>query len=372
MDHRERVLTTIQHIEPDRVPTALWGSAYGITDPLYFALLKYLDVGKPVKPFRHRRGHSVNYYDDRVLDALDVDVRHVWLGFTDLAGPPEGGGLDAWGVTWEPLGIYLGAVARPLETPEALENYRFPNVESLVRVEDLRERARSLKEKTDYAVVGRAVDSYGPLERCCNLCGVENFMMDLGTNEEFVAELVGKVTDVFCRLIEIYLNAAGPYLDIFELPGDDYAARHPIISTSMFDRFFADAWRRMIGIVKQAAPHCKILFHSDGRMEPFLGRLIDLGVDVFHCLEPVPNVDMTQVKDKYGDKLCFLGAIDIKQAMPGAVAGVEAEVKERIRVLGPGGGYIVAPANHLQPDVPPENVVALFAAARKYGKYPLG
>ncbi len=372
MDHRERVLTTINQIEPDRVPTALWGSAYGITDPLYFALLKHLDLGRPVALFRRRRGHSVNYYDDRVLDALDVDVRHVWLGFTDLAGPPSGGGVDAWGVTWEQLGIYLGAVANPLQTPEALESYRFPEVESLVRVEELRARARFLKDKTDYAVVGRAVDSYGPLERCCNLRGVENFMMDLATNEEFVAELVGKVTDVFCRLIEIYLDAAGPYLDVIELPGDDYAAQRPIISTRMFDQFFAASWRRMIGRIQQAAPHCKILFHSDGRMEPFLGRLIDLGVDVFHCLEPLPNVDMAQVKDKYGTKLCFLGAIDMKQTMPGDVAGIEAEVKERIRVLAPGGGYIVAPANHLQPDIPPENVVALYAAAHKYGRYPLG
>ncbi len=369
MDHRERVMTTINHIEPDRVPTALWGSAYGVTDPLYFALLQYLKLGEPVAPFRTRRGHSVNYYDDRVLEALDVDVRHVWLGFTDLGGPPEGGGMDAWGVTWEQLGIYLGAVSSPLPSPEALGHYHFPDVEPLVRTNELRERARYLKEKTDYAVVGRAVDSYGPLERCCNLRGVENFMMDLGTNEEFAAELIDEVTDVFCQLIEIYLETAGPYLDIFELPGDDYAARHPIISPAMFDQFFAASWRRMIGIVKQAAPQCKILFHSDGRMEPFLGRLIDLGVDVFHCLEPLPNVSMPEVKDRYGSQLCFLGAIDIKETMPGDIAGIEAEVRERIRVLGPGGGYIVAPANHLQPDVSAENVVALFEAARRYGTY---
>jgi uroporphyrinogen decarboxylase len=85
----------------------------------------------------------------------------------------------------------------------------------------------------------------------------------------------------------------------------------------------------------------------------------------------MPNVDMAQVKAAYGSKLCFLGAIDIKQTMQGDVAGIEKEVKERIRVLAPGGGYIVAPANHLQPDVPPANVVALYAAVRRFGKYPL-
>jgi len=44
-------------------------------------------------------------------------------------------------------------------------------------------------------------------------------------------------------------------------------------------------------------------------------------------------------------------------------------VVERMRVLAPGGGYVLAPANHLQPDVPAQNVIALFQAARKYGKY---
>ena len=84
-------------------------------------------------------------------------------------------------------------------------------------------------------------------------------------------------------------------------------------------------------------------------MEPFLSRLIDLGVDVFHCLEPMPNVDMASIKATYGDRLCFWGAIDIKRTMPGDAAGIEQEVRERVRVLAPGGGFVLAPANHLQP-----------------------
>ena len=92
MDHRTRVLTAINHEEPDYVPTALWGSAYGITDELYFKLLDVLELGSPVLPFRRNKGHTINYYDDRVLEALDVDVRHVDCGFTDLGGPTRGGG----------------------------------------------------------------------------------------------------------------------------------------------------------------------------------------------------------------------------------------------------------------------------------------
>ena len=164
MNRRERVLTAISHQEPDRVPTALWGSAYGITDPLYFRLLDHLGLGTPLQPFRSRRGHSVNYYDDRVLEALDTDARYVWLGFTDLAGPPARGGLDAWGVTWEQADIYLTATGHPLDqaTLEDLDGYAWPDVERLIRRDELCERARILHTETDYAVVGRAIDSYGP------------------------------------------------------------------------------------------------------------------------------------------------------------------------------------------------------------------
>jgi uroporphyrinogen decarboxylase len=374
MDHRDRVLTAVNHSEPDRVPLALWGSAYGITDPLYFNLLHLLNLGSPVPPFRPRRGHTISYYDDRVLEALDVDVRHVDIGFTDLGGPSENGGLDTWGIRFDKSGIYLTAAAHPLATAtlEDLRHYAWPDVEANLRRGELVERARYLKQQTDYAIVGRAVDSFGPFERCCALRGTETFLLDLAGDDAFAMTLIDRVTDVLSRLTEIYLSDAGPYLDIFELPGDDYAALRPIISPRMFDRFFAPAWKRLIGLVRQAAPGCKILFHSDGNMEPFLSRLIDLGVDIFHCLEPLETVDMPQIKQDYGSRLTFWGAVDIKRAMPGNPDAVVAEVRQRIRELAPGGGYVIAPANHLQPDVPPENVVALSRAAHAYGRYPIG
>lgn len=371
---RERLLAAVNHAEPDRVPVVLWGSAYGITDPLYISLLEYLHLGAPVEPFRRRRAHTVNYYDDRLLDALETDVRHVWLGFPDLAGPDANGGADAWGIQWVRSGLYPAPVSFPLVQAgmEDLERFAWPDAERYVRRDELRERARFLREQTPYAVVGRAPDSYGPFERCCALRRTEQFLVDLAENPEFATALIVHVTDVICRLLEIYLETAGKYLDIIELPGDDYAALRPIISPRMFDRFFAPAYRRIIGLIKQAAPHCKILFHSDGNMEPFLGRLIDLGVDIFHCLEPLPTVDMNAIKRSYGTRLCFWGAIDIKEALQGDITRIEREVQERIAALASGGGYVLAPANHLQPDIPPANVVALFAAARQFGRYPIG
>jgi uroporphyrinogen decarboxylase len=373
MDHRERVLIAVNHQEPDFVPTAIWGSAHGITDPLYFALLKQLNLGEPVEPFRRLKGHTINYYDDRVLEALDVDVRHADIGFTDLGGPTKGGGDDCWGIHYSASGIYLSAVDHPLEhlSMEEIASYPFPQVEKFLRLDEFVSRARYLKEKTNYAVVGRAMDSYGPFERCCALRKTDLFLTDLASDEDLAGLIIGKVGDTLCRLLEIYLDQAAPYLDIIELPGDDYAALRPIISPRMFDRYFLPTWKRMIDMIHQAAPQCKILFHSDGNMEPFLARLINAGVDIFHCLEPLPGVDMAKIKQTYGSQLCFWGAIDIKEALQGDEARVAEEVQRRIQLLGHGGGYVLAPANHLQPDVSAQNTVALFKYARQFGKYPL-
>lgn len=355
------------------MPMALWGSAYGVTDPLYMKLLKHLGLGEPVEPFRRLMGHSVNYYDDRVLEALDVDTRYVWVGFTDLGGPRPGTGTDAWGVTWEKLGIYLWPAGNPLAdaTVEDIDAYEWPDVEDYIRLDEARDRAKRLKEQTDYAVVGRAVDSYGPLERSSQLRGTERYMTDMVTDPEFCHALIDKVTDVLYRLLEIYLDATGPYLDVVELPGDDYAAQNPLISPRFFDRYYKPAWLRLIGLIRQAAPQCKILFHSDGNMAPLLPALVDLDIDIFHCLEPMPEVDMQEVKHRFGEDLCFWGAIDVKTSLREDPEAVEAEVRERLRVLAPGGGYVVAPANHVQPDVPAENLVALYRLVCELGTYPI-
>ena len=123
--------------------------------------------------------------------------------------------------------------------------------------------------------------------------------------------------------------------------------------------------------IREHNPDLNIMLHSDGRVDKLLPEFIDLGIDVLHPLEPVPALDQVAIKAAYGDRLAFLGGIDISHAMPGSRDDVITEVRQRIGQLAPGGGYILAPSNHLQADVPAENVVALFDAAREYGIYPL-
>jgi uroporphyrinogen decarboxylase len=374
MRPRERVLTALNHEEPDRVPMALWGSYYSLQDETYFRLLKHLGLGEPLPPFRRDRPRNSNHMDDRLLDLLGTDIRYVWLGFTDLGGARPDTMTDAWGVRWKRMGHYITPASAPLAnaTIEEISEYAWPDAEQYVRIDELRHRAAALKKSGRHAIAARAVNSYGPLEQASVLRGREKFLTDLLLEPELAQLLITKVTDVLVLLQELYLDAVGKDIDILETPGDDYGGtKNLLISPAIFDSTVKPALQRVFRPIKQFREDLVVAFHSDGAVVRLLPTLIDLGVDLLHPLEPLEANDIRAIKNDFGDRLSFLGAIDIKQAMPGQLKDVEAEVQRRVRQLAPGGGYILAPSNHLQADVPPQNIVALYQYGRAYGRYPV-
>jgi len=371
---RERVLTALRHEEPDRVPLSLWGSWYGITDKLYFNVVDTLGW-EPVRPFRPDRLHSVNFYDDRLLELLQVDVRHVDPGTIAAYSKPRADGSDAFGVRWLTRGPYRSPGYHPLQhaTVEQIHEHPMPGPDELIDAKGISQRINTIRAMgQEYAIVGRAVASYGLFEMSQALRGPEQFLMDLALAPDLVDALIGRLYDCYAGLTQRFLHVAGEYLDVIELPGDDFAGNTgPLISPDMFDRFFKEPYRRLIALIKNDSPHVAVVYHSDGAMTAFLPKLVEIGVDVFHSVEPLPAWDLAEMKQLYGNQLAFMGGIDIREALQGDESRVEAEVKTRLRELGPGGGYILAPANHLQSDVEPNNLFTLYRAAREYGQYPL-
>lgn len=378
MTPRQRVITALSHQEPDIVPTALGGGSYGIVDDLYFRLLKFLDLGKPVPPFRE--GHNISYMDDRLLEKLSTDIRYCWPGLLPnspvVSGANEESFYDSYGQVWMRALPYYYVGDSILK-----EANNVGDIDRLVHWPDLAdsrwmigvvERARMLSEQTDYFVVMRMVASHGPFQTACDLRGTENFLMDMTLNPEFAETLLYKVTTVLEGLTRLAMQAGGKYFDMIELPGDDYAGNtNPIMSPAMFRKFVKPCINRLVLAVKEHNPNTKIMLHSDGAITKLLEDIIDLGIDAIHPLEPLPATDLTVVKEKFGQRVTFLGGIDISHAMPGSREEIIAEAKYRIAQLAPGGGYILAPSNHLQADIPVENVVALFQSAHDLGKYPI-
>jgi uroporphyrinogen decarboxylase len=249
---------------------------------------------------------------------------------------------------------------------------RWPDLSDPRWTQGVAERAQSLHEQTDYFVVMRMVASHGPFQTACDLRGTETFLMDMALNPEFAQALLDRITTALESLLKLAMQAGGKYFDMVELPGDDYAGNtNLLISPAMFRKFIKPCIERLVNMIKDHNPNAKVMLHSDGAITKLLPDLISLGIDVIHPLEPLAATDIPAIKEQFGKQVSFLGGIDISHAMPGTRQDVIAETKLRLSQLSDGGGYILAPSNHLQADVPAENVVTLFEIAHEFGRYPI-
>ncbi len=134
---------------------------------------------------------------------------------------------------------------------------------------------------------------------------------------------------------------------------------------------FKPRHRRMIEKLRSVNPDLVIIMHSDGAVAPLIDDFAELGVDVYNPVQPnVPGSDPQELKDRYGAKISFFGGIDQQSLLPsGNIGRIREEIRSRIDILGRNRGYMLAPAHILQPDVSPETIEVMIAAARELGAY---
>lgn len=374
MTHRERVMTALRHQEPDRVPLDLWGSATSVNDGIYARTKEHLGIEGDIEPFRH--GRTANYYDERILDALEVDFRHVWMRSPSDRKPtthPDGSYDDEWGVPWKNISGHVGIVGHPLQHAEVddLKKYPWPDAHAPGRTTGLRERARYLREETDFAVACRATPSFGTIDRCCALRGTEQFLMDMMVNKDFAHALVDRVAQFEYEINEVLIEAVGECLDVVCWAEDYGFQQNLLIPPRLYREYFKSHHTQLIAMIKRRAPHVYFQFHSCGAVRKLIPDFIEAGVDILQSVQPARGMDSEELKREFGDDLVFHGGIDIQYALPGTLEDIDAEVRRRIAAFAPGGGYILAPANNVQDDTSAQNLVHMYQAAREYGRYPI-
>ena len=369
MTSHDRVLAAFAHKEPDRMPMDLMGTASCLMDPAYFILLDYLEIKGKGRMFR--KGENVNYYDERILDLLGVDFRRVWMcppvNWQPIVSE-DGSISDEWGMLRKKIGETMNFVNVPLESATVgdLKNYPWPDPYDPGRVDGLAEEARRLRESTDCAIAARSA-TQGIFELALRMRGMEQFLVDLVLDKRFASALVHHIKEVQMGFYEAYMDAVGPYVDMVET-GDDYGAQYgPLISPEVFAEIIAPARRELNELIKRKAPKAKIFLHSDGSIFKLIPHLIEIGVEVLNPVEPdAAGNDPQTLKKTFGSELIFHGHLDTKGAMRGSLDDVLAEVRRVVDHMATGGGYIMAPTNHLQTDVPPENIVKVFRFADEY------
>ena len=376
MSHRERVLMALNHQEPDRIPLDLGGKVATMTDVAYYKLKDYLKIDGNAE--RVNEEYSVYIPDERILQRFDIDFRRVSLKGILPRINPDGSFVNEWGITQKKVcqqtGHYAEIIGRPLAhaSIEDIDKHPWPDPHDPERVKGLRGEAEYLYGHTDYAISAAAI-SGGILEFAIFLRGYEQFLVDMMQNKKFAIRLLEKICDVQKGIYEIYMDTVGEYIHMVELH-DDYGMQTGlIISPNLYREIVKPYHMELIKIIRRKTK-AKIFHHSCGSIVDLLDEMIDTGVDIINPLQPsaAGMGNPEELKKRFGKRVCFHGGIDEQYVLPrGTTQEVEEEVRRRIRGFAPGGGYILAAAHNIQADTPPENVIAMFKAAQKYGCYPI-
>jgi uroporphyrinogen decarboxylase len=370
--HRERVVAALSRQEPDRIPIDLMGHATMLLDESYLRLRDYLGLS-PIPPVRS--GTSANYYDERVLERFDIDYRRLFLKTRPEAAivtHDDGSFTDVWRICSRKDGLYVNVIDYPLAgaaTAAEVDAYDWPAAETMFSAEGLAEQARQMYHETDFALVARNPLSYGFRERACMLMEMSEFMVGLALYPEMAQRMIDRLLEVYKGVYGMFLDAVGPYVQVVEV-GDDLGSQDSLLmSPKMWRKFLKPAEKELFDLIHEKAPDAFLVRHSDGAYFPLIPDLIEIGVDVLNPVQTsATGMDARRLKETFGSQLAFHGGMEFIEGDV-SLAEVIAEVKERIDVLAPGGGYVLASCNHMI-DVKPENIVAMFDTAREYGRYP--
>jgi len=364
MNWRERFLKILEHQEPDRIPLDVWRS------PAFEVKLS-------------------SQLSPEELAEFSPDL---WLGIRG-AGPGVPEGFARRGVVYEPfihygIGIWVDkdtmedewgirrrltstrtesrVVYNPLKDVDvgSLDEYSFPDPNAPGRFRITKEDVENLKEE-GYWVVGHfGIDTFWC--QAWYLRGFKQLTIDLYENPEFVEKLMGKLLEYY---VEIGNQLAELRVDQVHMADDIATQTGMIISPRLWRRYFKPCYKKLIDGLRTKVKY--ILYHSDGNLWPIIPDLIEIGVNILNPIQP-DCMDPAELKRVYGDQLTLWGGLSVQDTIPhGTVEDVKEEVKRTVDSCALGGGFVLGTSNNVTQDTPIENFLAIYDAAKKYGKYPI-
>jgi len=412
MTSRERVLAALKHEETDRAPIDFGAMrSTGIMAVAYNRLKQHLGL----------QGGETRMYDvvqqlawpeEEVLalfgvDAIDLgrawgDRREDWKDWTLPDGSPakvpfwfnpESDGAGGWIVRAsdgtvlgrQPKGAYyltqtyhpLAELKQEREIDRMLEDsgkmvwshlacdpWQSPLTEE--HLAEMRRRAEKLYRSSDRAIMGAFGGNM--LESGQMLMGFGRFLMLLAEDPSLAEALLDRLAESYLENLAKYLGAVGDFIQLIQM-GDDLGTQNgPQLSPEMYRRIIKPRHKRIYRFVRENYPRVFVFLHSCGSIYDLLPDLIEAGVQVLNPVQTAAaKMDPVTLKREFGKDLAFWGGgCDTQATLPlGRPEQVRAEVKERIAIFSQGGGYVFNQVHNVQANVPPENVVAMYQAARE-------
>lgn len=370
MTSKERVLAALNHEQPDRVPLDIGGTNNTSMHQLIEKKLKeYLgmeDHGSVIKA----RSLGVVVPDPRILEYFGADTCCVYINeaFPWIENE-DGTFTDMWGISYKfnEQCLFYDMCKHPLENVESVEDldkYEFP-------------------EPNEYMVEGLSEILDANSDKCCILEGLrepmvglpswlrrnDNFYVDLIANEELCDALHEKILAYYKKLIDFIMEKIGDRIDIVKV-ADDMGTHNSLIMSPKTYRARIKPYQAALYAYIKERYGKKILLHSCGAIRPIIGDLIEIGVDAINVQISIEGMDPESLKREFGDKVTFWGCgIDSYTLTNGTPAEVREQVKNNILTFKPNGGYVFAQVHNIQPNVPIENVIAMYETYREYASY---
>lgn len=399
MNSRDRVITALEHKEPDRVPVDL-GAMFstGIMALEYNRLKEHLGI-RGGRTRIYDLGQQLAEPEIEILEIIGADALPIlinepkrWkvsrLSDGSQCEVPEwfnpellpDGSLalrDEEGHVVSKMpknGYYFDSVYHPFEntrTVGELDDLKFNVPIDDETIRDLRERAKNTYYNTDYALMLNGAGSI--YEAAQGFLGWDKFMIRLMRDPEFVMALLDKILEANIKMLEKVLPAVNGYVQVIQV-GDDLGMQHgPQISPKVYREIVKPRHKKLYQYIKEHAD-AYLFLHTCGSVYDFIPDFVEMGVDVLNPVQvSAKNMDTKRLKEEFGEKIAFWGGgCDTQKVLPfGTTRDVEEEVKRRISDLAPGGGFVFTQVHNIQFGVPPDNIVAMYEAVKRYGRYPI-
>jgi len=338
MTPRERWLAVLNHEKPDRIPMD-----YRATGEATNRLLKHLGCANLSEAFERLHIDPI----------VDVGPRYI--------GPPIPKDEDVYGIGYEDTdygtGHYRNAVRHPLAKYESVEeieaNYRWPSPDWW----DYSDVAKQIAGRDEHPIQGGGSE---PFLLYKSLRGMEQAFMDLILNPEIVHYCLDKLFGLaYENTRRIYEQIPGQVMITYV--AEDLGSQESLLfSPAQIREFLLPRMKRMMDLAHQAGAY--VFHHSDGAIREILPDLIAAGIDVLNPIQwRCKGMEREGLKRDFGGRLVFHGGVDNQYTLAfGSVEEVRQEVIDNLRILGEGGGYILAPCHNIQAVSPPENIVAMY------------
>jgi uroporphyrinogen decarboxylase len=385
MNSRERLLTSLNHKEPDRVPIDFSGTTVsGICWQAYDELRKLIGLQPTRQSIFDLGGAAVMGFalpDEKVIERMHSDTIMVNLGDPDTYATIFEHAdrydtyIDQWGTKlFHPTdGHYFDFREFPIQKGDLTEFYKYdawPNPVDDGRFRGLRDNCLDALKKERVLMVCPLYGG-GVFEQPARIMPMVEWFTGIGYDPKFSEVVLGKMFELYYQTTVRMLEEIGDLLDIYVYWDDLSGQDRPMVSIDWYRKFVHPLYKKLFGKV-HSMTDAKIFFHCCGSARPFIPYLIDAGVDIINPVQiSAVGMEPNGLKRDFGNDVVFWGgACDCQSVLPfGTKQEVIDQTRKNIDALAPGGGFVFANIHNIQNLIPAENILAMYDTCYEYGVY---